>query len=89
MPALQQARPGEWILGRSWDQNDWAVKDWPTHEKLTAVSPNNPVYLTRVDGHAALVNKAALDAARHHARDARSGWRPPDSRSRRVSRSAC
>ena len=58
-----KARPGEWILGRSWDQNDWAVKDWPTHEKLTAVSPNNPVYLTRVDGHAALVNKAALDAA--------------------------
>jgi predicted amidohydrolase YtcJ len=40
------------------------VKDWPTHEKLTAVSPNNPVYLTRVDGHAALVNKAALDAAK-------------------------
>jgi predicted amidohydrolase YtcJ len=39
------------------------VKDWPTHDKLTAVSPNNPVYLTRVDGHAALVNKAALDAA--------------------------
>jgi predicted amidohydrolase YtcJ len=58
-----KARPGEWILGRSWDQNDWPVKDWPTHEKLTAVSPNNPVYLTRVDGHAALVNKAALDAA--------------------------
>jgi predicted amidohydrolase YtcJ len=57
------ARAGEWILGRSWDQNDWAVKDWPTHEKLTAVAPNNPVYLTRVDGHAALVNKAALDAA--------------------------
>jgi predicted amidohydrolase YtcJ len=57
------ARPGEWIEGRSWDQNDWPVKDWPTHHKLTAAAPNNPVYLTRVDGHAALVNKAALDAA--------------------------
>ena len=57
------ARPGEWIQGRSWDQNDWAVKDWPTHDKLSAAAPNNPVYLTRVDGHAALVNKAALDAA--------------------------
>ena len=57
------ARPGEWIQGRSWDQNDWPVKDWPTHEKLTAAAPNNPVYLTRVDGHAAMVNKAALDAA--------------------------
>jgi predicted amidohydrolase YtcJ len=57
------ARPGEWIQGRSWDQNDWPVKDWPTHHKLTEAAPNNPVYLTRVDGHAALVNKAALDAA--------------------------
>lgn len=57
------ARPGEWIEGRSWDQNDWPVKDWPTHQQLTEAAPNNPVYLTRVDGHAALVNKAALDAA--------------------------
>jgi predicted amidohydrolase YtcJ len=57
------ARPGEWIQGRSWDQNDWPVKDWPSHQKLTEAAPNNPVYLTRVDGHAALVNKAALDAA--------------------------
>ncbi len=59
----ETARAGEWIQGRSWDQNDWPIKDWPTHEKLTAAAPNNPVYLTRVDGHAALVNRAALDAA--------------------------
>jgi predicted amidohydrolase YtcJ len=57
------ARPGEWIQGRSWDQNDWAIKDWPSHQQLTDAAPNNPVYLTRVDGHAALVNKAALTAA--------------------------
>jgi hypothetical protein len=57
------ARPGEWILGRSWDQNDWADQSWPTHDRLTAAAPNNPVYLTRVDGHAAMVNKAAMDAA--------------------------
>jgi predicted amidohydrolase YtcJ len=57
------ARPGEWIRGRSWDQNDWPTKDWPHHQRLTEAAPNNPVYLTRVDGHAALVNKAALDAA--------------------------
>jgi predicted amidohydrolase YtcJ len=57
------ARPGEWIQGRSWDQNDWPVKDWPQHQALSSAAPNNPVYLTRVDGHAALVNKAALDAA--------------------------
>src|SRR5918996_4291788 len=58
-----KARPGEWIQGRSWDQNDWPTKDWPTHQALTDAAPNNPVYLTRVDGHAALVNQVALDAA--------------------------
>jgi predicted amidohydrolase YtcJ len=57
------ARPGEWIQGRSWDQNDWPVKEFPSHEMLSNAAPNNPVYLTRVDGHAAMVNKAALDAA--------------------------
>ena len=57
------ARHGEWIQGRSWDQNDWPVKEFPSHEMLTNAAPNNPVYLTRVDGHAAMVNKAALDAA--------------------------
>lgn len=57
------ARPGEWIQGRNWDQNDWPVKEFPSHELLSNAAPNNPVYLTRVDGHAAVVNKAALDAA--------------------------
>jgi hypothetical protein len=57
------ARPGEWIQGRSWDQNDWPVKEFPSHEMLSNAAPNNPVYLTRVDGHAAMVNKSALDAA--------------------------
>ena len=57
------ARPGEWIVGRGWDQNDWPEKQWPTHELLSAASPNNPVYLTRVDGHAGLANRRALDLA--------------------------
>jgi predicted amidohydrolase YtcJ len=57
------ARPGEWILGRNWDQNDWPQKDFPVHELLSAAAPNNPVYLTRVDGHASIANKAAMDAA--------------------------
>jgi predicted amidohydrolase YtcJ len=57
------ARPGEWILGRNWDQNDWPVKEFPVHELLSAAAPNNPVYLTRVDGHAAIANKAAMQAA--------------------------
>jgi predicted amidohydrolase YtcJ len=54
---------GQWIIGRGWDQNDWGDTRFPTHEQLTAAVPNNPVYLTRVDGHAGLANDAALKAA--------------------------
>ncbi len=57
------ARPGEWILGRSWDQNLWADKSFPTHGKLDGAAPNNPVYLTRVDGHAGLANAKAMALA--------------------------
>ena len=57
------ARPGEWIRGRGWDQNDWADTRFPIHQALSRAVPNNPVYLTRVDGHAALVNAKALELA--------------------------
>lgn len=57
---VARAQPGEWIVGRSWDQNDWANTAWPTKDALDAVSPNNPVFLTRVDGHAAIANSLAL-----------------------------
>ncbi len=55
--------PGGWIRGRSWDQNKWAGKSFPTHQMLDQVAKQNPVYLTRVDGHAVWVNKIALDMA--------------------------
>ena len=62
-----QGRPkGEWIYGRGWHEEKWttptpgAVRGFPTHEALTAVSPDNPVILTRADGHAALVNAKAM-----------------------------
>lgn len=54
---------GTWITGRGWDQNDWADTRFPTHEALSRAVPNHPVYLVRVDGHAALVNAAAMKAA--------------------------
>ena len=60
---VKTARPGEWIRGRGWDQNDWADTRFPTHAALSRAVPNNPVYLTRVDGHAALVNAKALELA--------------------------
>ncbi len=52
-----------WIVGRGWDQNDWTDKAFPTKEKLDAAFPNVPVALTRVDGHALLVNSKALRLA--------------------------
>ena len=60
---LSSVRPGEWIVGRGWDQNDWSEKDWPTHDLLSAASPDNPVYLVRVDGHAGLANRKAMETA--------------------------
>ncbi|MCC9167939.1 amidohydrolase [Pontibacter harenae] len=53
----------DWIIGRGWDQNDWAVKEFPTKDTLDQLFPNTPVILTRVDGHAALANQKALDLA--------------------------
>ena len=54
---------GTWIVGRGWDQNDWGDTRFPTHEALSRAVPNNPVVLTRIDGHATLVNAAAMRAA--------------------------
>ena len=54
---------GEWILGRGWDQNLWAGKEFPTHEALSRALPDNPVVLTRIDGHAMLANAMAMRLA--------------------------
>ena len=54
---------GTWITGRGWDQNDWGVTDFPTHDALTAALPDHPVLLERVDGHATYANMAAMKAA--------------------------
>ncbi len=54
---------GSWIEGRGWDQNAWGDTRFPTHDKLSAAVPGHPVVLTRVDGHATLVNTAAMRLA--------------------------
>ena len=61
--------PEGWLQGRGWDQNDWAVKDFPTNDKLNELFPDRPVLLTRVDGHAAIANKKALEIAHVKAGD--------------------
>ena len=55
--------PGEWILGRGWDQNRWPGAPFPTGASLDAAAPHHPVALVRVDGHATWVNTLALRAA--------------------------
>lgn len=53
----------DWIIGRGWDQNDWENKQYPNKNKLDSLFPKTPVMLTRIDGHAALVNSEALKRA--------------------------
>ena len=58
------ARPADpWIVGRGWNQELWTDKRFPTAADLDAVVPDRPVILERVDGHAVVVNNAALKAA--------------------------
>ncbi len=57
------AYPDGWLVGRGWDQNDWPVQQYPDRAALDSLFPDRPVLLTRVDGHAALVNAKALDMA--------------------------
>jgi len=61
--AVRQLKPGEWILGQSWDQNLWQSKQFPTADLLSRAAPDNPVSLSRVDGHAVWVNRRALALA--------------------------
>lgn len=52
-----------YIIGRGWDQNDWVLQEYPDNKKLDSLFPNIPVALTRIDGHAMLVNRKALEMA--------------------------
>lgn len=67
--AVQKAPPGEWITGRGWHQSKWTempevtVDGFQTHDLLSAVSPNNPVYLSHASGHAGFANAKAMEIA--------------------------
>jgi predicted amidohydrolase YtcJ len=56
-------KPGEWILGGDWDHTLWRGAPLPRHDWIDSVTPNNPVFISRVDGHMALANAAAMRAA--------------------------
>jgi len=55
--------PGEWLIGGGWYQDDWEDNTIPEHDGLSAVSPDNPVFLYRRGGNSAFVNAKALEIA--------------------------
>lgn len=57
------AKPGEWVTGRGWIETFWKPPVFPTRLDLDTISPNNPVALTRADGHAVVANSAAIRIA--------------------------
>ena len=64
---VKTAAPGEWITGRGWHQSKWdempeeTVKGFQTHDLLSSVSPDNPVYLRHASGHAGFANAKAME----------------------------
>jgi predicted amidohydrolase YtcJ len=54
---------GEWLLGRGWDQNDWPEQQFPDRTDLDTFFPDRPVWLRRIDGHAAWANSVAIAQA--------------------------
>jgi hypothetical protein len=60
---VDKTKPGEWVTGRGWIETFWQPPVFPTRWDLDRISPNNPVYLVRADGHGAVANSAALKIA--------------------------
>ncbi len=60
---VDKAKPGEWVTGRGWIETFWKPQAFPTRWDLDKIAPNNPVYLTRADGHGAVANSAAIRLA--------------------------
>jgi predicted amidohydrolase YtcJ len=58
-----ERKPGEWIIGGDWDHENWPGGALPTKSWIDSVTPDNPVFVNRLDGHMALANSAALRAA--------------------------
>ena len=75
-------QPGDWLLGRGWDQNDWPEQVFPTAADLDAAFPDRPVWLERIDGHAGWANSAALRATGQDldAGGTRGDWHPAGGR---------
>jgi predicted amidohydrolase YtcJ len=60
---VAKTEPGKWVTGRGWIETFWKPPQFPTRQDLDKIATDNPVFLTRADGHAAVVNSAALRIA--------------------------
>lgn len=67
--AVAKAQPGQWIVGRGWHQDKWTskpekmIKGFQTHQLLSSISPDNPVFLRHASGHAGFANAKAMQIA--------------------------
>ena len=61
---VAKTEPGKWVTGRGWIETFWKPPQFPTRADLDKIAPDNPVFLTRADGHAAIANSAALRIAK-------------------------
>jgi predicted amidohydrolase YtcJ len=60
---VAEAKPGAWVTGRGWIETFWKLQAFPTRQDLDKIAPDNPVFLTRADGHGAVANSAAIRLA--------------------------
>lgn len=58
---VKTKKPGEWIIGGGWSQEDWQDKKLPIHDRVSVVSPDNPIFLYRRGGNSAFVNAKAME----------------------------
>jgi predicted amidohydrolase YtcJ len=61
---VAQTPPGKWITGRGWIETFWKPAQFPARQDVDAIATDNPVFLTRADGHASIANSAALKIAK-------------------------
>ena len=74
---VQRSRPGGWVYGRGWNQEDFPGRKMPTRADIDDVSPANPVILSRGCGHMALLNSRAIEALRFDSRTGAEFERDP------------
>lgn len=59
--AAGERAPGEWLIGRRWEESRWPEQRYVAREDLDRAAPGNPAALARVDGHLLCVNSKALE----------------------------